>query len=145
MSTVSEDEWARMVREYEAADDRALAAFEALERLPPVTSGGTEEERAYDEARDIAYAHEDGLLAVAPPSLGAAAYQLKIFAVRHHSIEMDDPMPGEERREESVLRRIYDLLISAEVRGHEGLARRTPSDEERAVSQPDPRTINGGS
>ena len=111
MISVSAELWADLVRVYEAAVADSDLAFAAYDRLPPAGSGDTDEERRYDAARAIMIEHEDRLLAVKPPSLGAAAYQLKLFGLRYHFVDMDEPpMAGEDIPAGPILRSIHDTL-----------------------------------
>lgn len=114
MGEVSVEEWDALVREYQAAERSWDQAFDAYNLLPPQESGDTVEERRYEAARDAAYAIEDRLLALRPPSVEAALYQLKLFGVRHHDVDVDgEPMESEDPLEGGVIRRIHGMLREA--------------------------------
>lgn len=70
-------------------------------------------ERRCDAARDAEIALEDELLALTPPDLAAAAYQLKLFALRHCSVELDSEIIDGEEPEGSILRRIHHAVAAA--------------------------------
>lgn len=106
--------WAALVERYEAARRVTDAAVEAYDRLPPAESDGTVEELRFEAARDAEIAIEDDLLAMTAPDIAAAAYQLKLFALRYCSAELDDePLSGENQPEGTILRRIHAVLVAA--------------------------------
>lgn len=119
---VSSEEWAALVHEYQEAERVWDEAFDAYNLLEPQESGDTPEERRYEAARDVAYRLEDRLLAMRPPNAEAALYQLRLFGIRHHDVDVDDdPMDSEDPLEGGVVRRVHAAL-SAALAGERGAA-----------------------
>ena len=56
---------------------------------------------------------EDALLDLTPPDLPALALQLKVFALRHCGVDIDDAPAREEGPAGPVLRRMHDAMLAA--------------------------------
>jgi hypothetical protein len=107
----AEARWEQLVHSYEKAQAASDVAFETYDRLPLQDAGNSQQERNYEAKRDELYRLEDRLLAMTPPTLAAAAYQLKLLGMRHHSVDLDEPpLPNEQELEGAAVRRIYEAM-----------------------------------
>ena len=109
---VSAHTWTELVAMFEEADAEAVAAWSAHDRAPPSVSEDHEArlEQRYETLRSIARRHEDALLGVVPPTVEAAAYQLRLLGLNHHATDFAQP-GGNENWEKAILRRIYQALM----------------------------------
>lgn len=113
MVRVSETVWGQLVAEWEAAEhelDDARVRYDAIP-LAENDSPKTPEEEAYDRASEAADRLADQLLGVEAPSSAAAALQLRIFAQRHHDVDLAGAPQAGEDREAVQLRTIYAGLV----------------------------------
>jgi len=100
------DAWDRLVERYEAADAKAHAAYLATDDAVGETEQREADER-YEALRRIAERYEDQLLSSDAPSVAAARYQLKVYALRFQLVDLDDaPMLGEDEAAR-IMRRIF--------------------------------------
>lgn len=103
--------WNHLVERYEAADTEAHVAYLACDDVM-----GTPEERVaderYDELRRIANEYEDQLLSADAPGRDAALYQLKVFALRFHLVDLDDAPAAGEDVAARMLRRTFTGLAT---------------------------------
>ena len=108
---VSPHTWAELVAMFEEADAEAVAAWSAHDRFPASVNDerATQLEQRYEALRSVARRHEDALLGVAPPTVEAAAYQLRLLGLNHHSTDFAHAA-GRETWEKAILRRIYQAL-----------------------------------
>lgn len=106
MSRLDRQRWDETVEQYEAADAEAFAAYLACDALP----NGSKEQRQADDRYAALRARADKLEAVLlendAPDVAAARYQLKVFALRELSIDLDDE-PCEGELGGPTFRRIY--------------------------------------
>ncbi len=103
--------WEHLIERYmqaRAAFDDATAAYDAAE-------GGYDEahEGRCAVARDAEIALEDALLAMTPPDLAAVACALKIFALRHCGVDIDDDPGLDDKPEGPILRRLHAAVLAA--------------------------------
>ncbi|MBL8554602.1 MAG: hypothetical protein JNL41_10020 [Phenylobacterium sp.] len=114
MSKTATTRWAELVERYEDARRVHDAAHAAYAR----EAAGFDEghELRCEATRDAEIALEDEMLAMDAPHLAAAAYQLKIFALRHCSVELDGELLEDEEPEGSILRRIHHAVATAAAR-----------------------------
>ncbi|PZQ65154.1 MAG: hypothetical protein DI570_02755 [Phenylobacterium zucineum] len=114
MSFVSVDAWKRLTDEYEAAVALHDVARTAADEVEMTTPEETPEEKRSAETLEAVCHLEDRLLAVEAPSFDAALYQLKVFGLRHLSIDLDEePLGSEGETKAPAFRRIYLALASA--------------------------------
>lgn len=114
MTLVSDTVWAQLAAAWEEAARRYEEAWSAYDKIP-LPDNDTEtkslEEEAYEAASKAEYAQEDRLLGVVAPHVPGVALQLRIFARRHHSIDVASPPASPEDPEAGILRRIYEGLL----------------------------------
>lgn len=112
MVEVSSHTWTELVAMYEEADADAVAAWSAHDRFSPSANDqrAVELEQHYEALRNVARRYEDALLGVVPPTVEAAAYQLRILGLNHHATDFAHP-GGSETWEKAILRRIYQALV----------------------------------
>jgi hypothetical protein len=111
MVQVSLHAWAELRAMYEEADAKAVAAWSAHDRFPASANEARalQLEEHYEALRSVARRHEDALLGVVPPTIEAAAYQLRLLGLNHHATDFAHP-EGSETWEKAILRRIYQAL-----------------------------------
>lgn len=98
--------WERLVALYEAADAEAHAAYLACDDAESGEAQREADER-HDALRGIAEEYEERLHSTDAPSMDAARYQLKVFALRYNLVDLDDaPAAGEDVAARTI-RRIF--------------------------------------
>lgn len=103
--------WENLVQRYARARqtlDEANAAYEA-----EVSRYDEAYEHRCEAARDAEIAIEDALLDLTPPNLPAVAFQLKVFALRHCGVDIDDAPAPEEGPAGPILRRMHGAMLAA--------------------------------
>lgn len=113
MQRVSETVWSQLVAQWDAAERELDAATAQHDALPLAENDErkTPEEEAYDRAFEAAHHAEEQLLGVEAPSPASAAIQLRIFARRHHDVDLGALRQSGEDREAVNLRTIYAALV----------------------------------
>lgn len=114
MMQVSETVWAQLAAAWEEAARLYEEALSAYDKIPlPDNDIGTKspEEEAYEAASNAEYVTEDRLLGVVAPHALGVALQLRIFARRHHSVDIASAPAAPEDPEAGVLRRMYEGLV----------------------------------
>ena len=111
MVQVSSHTWSQLVAMFEEADAEAVAAWSAHDRFPASVNDdqAAQLEQRYEKLRSVARRHEDALLGVVPPTVEAAAYQLRLLGLNQHSTDFAQA-EGSENWEKAILRRIYQGL-----------------------------------
>lgn len=108
MSNVTATQWTEWVAAHQAVEAAAEAAYRAYVDAPEFARN-TLEARCEEIGRIYDQQHAR-LLGVEPPTVAAAAYQLRLFALGYHLGDpAEAPLPHEEQ-EIAVLRRIYRSL-----------------------------------
>jgi hypothetical protein len=102
--------WDQLVAVYEAADAEADAAYALYGEADPGAEGYDELEARHEELGRVRREHEAKLLAVRAPTVAAAAYQLRVYALSYQSADFAEPARSDEDREQTILRRIYESL-----------------------------------
>lgn len=105
MTEITPAEWDALVASHQDVEAAAEAAYHAY-------VGASDGARAALQARceqigRVYDQQQQRLLRVEPPTLGAAAYQLRLFALGYHLGDPAEPALADDAREITVLRRIY--------------------------------------
>lgn len=111
MTQISLELWDQTVALYEAADREAFAACLASDDEPVGSEAEKTADKRHDELRAVADRLEEQLLSHDAPTAAAARYQLKVFALRHFSIDLDEPPMENAAPADITFRRIYDGLL----------------------------------
>lgn len=113
MQPVTESFWRELVEAHRQAERATDAAYEvyANEPLPDNDEAQSEAERRYEKLRAVSDDLERKILGVVSPSAAGAAYQLRLFALSHHGVDVDGPPSADEDREGAILRVIYKGLL----------------------------------
>ena len=116
MSRISASLWNQLVDAFEQADAAVELAQQARERLPAPANDElpTGLEEIHAAVRRVRDEWEARLLALEAPNVEAAAYQLRLFALRHHAADLADGPRADEEPQAWALRRIYRSLVTAE-------------------------------
>lgn len=112
VAQISQAHFDEVVIRYEAADAEALAAYLACDDYPNNSEEQRQAEERYEALRARAAEYESVLLDNDAPSAAAARYQLKVFALRELSIDLDEE-PSEGEQGGVTFRRIYARLDAA--------------------------------
>lgn len=109
VARINQQLWDETVALYEAADTEAFAAYLACDDFPNNSDEQRQAEERHETLRARADELEDMLLSNDAPNPAAARYQLKVFALRELSIDLDDE-PCESELGGPTFRRIYAAL-----------------------------------
>lgn len=114
VSRVSVTLWGQLVDAYERAESDAALAFHAFDLVPLADNDEqpSDVEGNYEALRAVRDQWEDKLLSVEAPTVQAAAYQLRLFALRYHGADLAT-RHGYQDDQVAALRRIYDSLERA--------------------------------
>lgn len=110
MMQVSPVVWDQLVAAYEAADAEEAAAYALYGDADPSAEGFEQLEARYKELDRIRDERQAKLLGVQAPTVAAAAYQLKVYALTFQQVDVAGAPAPDEDREHAALRRIYEGL-----------------------------------